>query len=310
MLHLYSINLIKYERKYPAMNKICRFLAAGILLLLLLSGCAGPNSPSALESSSSGSSSSEPGSSIESSSEPEPSSQEESSSQTASSTPEAALPQTFTVQVVNEEGEPEPNLDVYIWYSAPTPKQPDLYDLFTAGLTDQQGLTRQFSDVPATNLILEVYNHSINSGNDEESAEEYPFTPEEIQAQNGKVTLVWHKQSYREASEANAIKIAFRVVDQDGNPVQNASVDFICTKNPSLDNTGKQIEKPENDEPLPMGGYTDADGYYFYSFPSNTEEHQRDGFQYRGTATAPDGRTAEGELTIDGGYTEITLTLE
>lgn len=195
------------------MNKICRFLAAGILLLLLLSGCAGPDSPSAPESSSSGSSSSEPGSSIESSSEPEPSSQEESSSQTASSTPEAALPQTFTVQVVNEEGEPEPNLDVYIWYSAPTPKQPDLYDLFTAGLTDQQGLTRQFSDVPATNLILEVYNHSINSGNDEESAEEYPFTPEEIQAQNGKVTLVWHKQSYREASEANAIKIAFRVVD-------------------------------------------------------------------------------------------------
>ena len=292
------------------MNKICRFLAAGILLLLLLSGCAGSNSPSVPESSSSGSSSSEPGSSIESSSEPEPSSQEESSSQAVPSAPEAALPQTFTVQVVNEEGEPEPNLDVYIWYSAPTPKQPDLYDLFTAGLTDQQGLTRQFSDVPATNLILEVYNHSINSGNDEESAEEYPFTPEEIQAQKGEVTLVWHKQSYREASEANAIKIAFRVVDQDGNPVQNASVDFICTKNPSLDNTGKQIEKPENDEPLPMGGYTDADGYYFYSFPSNTEEHQRDGFQYRGTATAPDGRTAEGELTIDGGYTEITLTLE
>ena len=215
------------------MNKICRFLAAGILLLLLLSGCAGPDSPSAPESSSSGSSSSEPGSSIESSSEPEPSSQEESSSQTASSTPEAALPQTFTIQVVNEEGEPEPNLDVYIWYSAPTPKQPDLYDLFTAGLTDQQGLTRQFSDVPVTNLILEVYNHSINSGSDEESAEEYPFTPEEIQAQNGKVTLVWHKQSYREASEANAIKIAFRVVDQDGNPVQNASVDFICTKIPA-----------------------------------------------------------------------------
>lgn len=299
------------------MNKICRFLAAGILLLLLLSGCAGPDSPSAPESSSSGSPSIESSSEPEASSLPEASSQDEassktssSSSQTASSTPEAALPQTFTVQVVNEEGEPEPNLDVYIWYSAPTPKQPDLYDLFTAGLTDQQGLTRQFSDVPATNLILEVYNHSINSGNDEESAEEYPFTPEEIQAQNGKVTLVWHKQSYREASEANAIKIAFRVVDQDGNPVQNASVDFICTKNPSLDNTGKQIEKPENDEPLPMGGYTDADGYYFYSFPSNTEEHQRDGFQYRGTATAPDGRTAEGELTIDGGYTEITLTLE
>ena len=288
------------------MNKICRFLAAGILLLLLLSGCAGPDSPSAPESSSSGSPSIEP-----SSSQDEASSKTSSSSpQTASSTPEAALPQTFTVQVVNEKGEPEPNLDVYIWYSAPTPKQPDLYDLFTAGLTDQQGLTRQFSDVPATNLILEVYNHSINSGNDEESAEEYPFTPEEIQAQNGKVTLVWHKQSYREASEANAIKIAFRVVDQDGNPVQNASVDFICTKNPSLDNTGKQIEKPENDEPLPMGGYTDADGYYFYSFPSNTEEHQRDGFRYRGTATAPDGRTAEGELTIDGGYTEITLTLE
>lgn len=294
------------------MNKICRFLAAGILLLLLLSGCAGPDSPSAPESSSSGSPSIESSSEPEASSLPEASSQDEASSKTSSSSPETASPQTqtFTVQVVNEEGEPEPNLDVYIWYSAPTPKQPDLYDLFTAGLTDQQGLTRQFSDVPATNLILEVYNHSINADSDEESAEEYPFTPEEIQAQNGKVTLVWHKQSYREASEANAIKIAFRVVDQDGNPVQNASVDFICTKNPSLDNTGKQIEKPENDEPLPMGGYTDADGYYFYSFPSNTEEHQRDGFRYRGTATAPDGRTAEGELTIDGGYTEITLTLE
>lgn len=288
------------------MNKICRFLVTGTLLLLLLSGCAGPTSSSAPESSSSGSPS------IESSSEPEPSSQEDPSSQAASSFPKAPLPQTqtFTVQVVNEEGEPEPNLDVYIWYFAPTPKQPDLYDLFTAGLTDQQGLTRQFTDVPATKLILEVYNHSINSESDEKSAEEYPFTPEEIQAQNGEVTLVWHKQSYREASEENAIKIAFRVVDQAGNPVQNASVDFICTKDPSLDNTGKQIEKPANDEPLPMGGYTDADGYYFYSFPSNTEEHQRDGFRYRGTATTPDGRTAEGELMIDGGYTEITLTLE
>ena len=288
------------------MNKICRFLVTGTLLLLLLSGCAGPTSSSAPESSSSGSPS------IESSSEPEPSSQEDPSSQAASSFPKAPLPQTqtFTVQVVNEEGEPEPNLDVYIWYFAPPPKQPDLYDLFTAGLTDQQGLTRQFTDVPATKLILEVYNHSINSESDEKSAEEYPFTPEEIQAQNGEVTLVWHKQSYREASEENAIKIAFRVVDQAGNPVQNASVDFICTKDPSLDNTGKQIEKPANDEPLPMGGYTDADGYYFYSFPSNTEEHQRDGFRYRGTATTPDGRTAEGELMIDGGYTEITLTLE
>lgn len=300
------------------MNKMCRFLVTGTLLLLLLSGCAGPTSSSAPESSSSGSSSSEPGSSIESSSElespslPEPSSQDEPSSQASSPAPEAPLPQTqtFTVRVVNEEGEPEPNLDVYIWYFAPTPKQPDLYDLFTAGLTDQQGLTRQFTDVPTTNLILEVYNHSINTDGDEKSAEKYPFTPEEIQAQNGKVTLVWHKQSYREASEENAIKIAFRVVDQDGNPVQNASVDFICTKDPSLDNTGKQIEKPANDEPLPMGGYTDADGYYFYSFPSNTEEHQRDGFRYRGTATTPDGRTAEGELMIDGGYTEITLTLE
>ena len=294
------------------MNKMCRFLVTGTLLLLLLSGCAGPTSSSAPESSSSGSSSSEPGSSIESSSEPEPSSQDEPSSQASSPAPEAPLPQTqtFTVRVVNEEGEPEPNLDVYIWYFAPTPKQPDLYDLFTAGLTDQQGLTRQFTDVPTTNLILEVYNHSINTDGDEKSAEKYPFTPEEIQAQNGDVTLVWHKQSYREASEENAIKIAFRVVDQAGNPVQNASVDFICTKNPSLDNTGKQIEKPANDEPLPMGGYTDADGYYFYSFPSNTEEHQRDGFRYRGTATTPDGRTAEGELMIDGGYTEITLTLE
>lgn len=288
------------------MNKICRFLVTGTLLLLLLSGCAGPTSPSAPESSSSGSPS------IESSSEPEPSSQEDPSSQAASSFPKAPLPQTqtFTVRVISEEGYPEPNLDVYIWYFAPTPKQPDLYDLFTAGLTDQQGLTRQFTDVPATKLILEVYNHSINSESDEKSAEEYPFTPEEIQAQNGEVTLVWHKQSYREASEENAIKIAFRVVDQAGNPVQNASVDFICTKNPSLDNTGKQIEKQENDKTLPMGGYTDADGYYFYSFPSNTEEHQRDGFRYRGTATTPDGRTAEGELMIDGGYTEITLTLE
>ena len=299
------------------MNKMCRFLVTGTLLLLLLSGCAGPTSSSAPESSSSGSSSSD-SSSIESSSElespslPEPSSQDEPSSQASSPAPKAPLPQTqtFTVRVVNEEGEPEPNLDVYIWYFAPTPKQPDLYDLFTAGLTDQQGLTRQFTDVPTTNLILEVYNHSINTDGDEKSAEKYPFTPEEIQAQNGDVTLVWHKQSYREASEENAIKIAFRVVDQAGNPVQNASVDFICTKNPSLDNTGKQIEKPANDEPLPMGGYTDADGYYFYSFPSNTEEHQRDGFRYRGTATTPDGRTAEGELMIDGGYTEITLTLE
>ena len=214
------------------MNKICRFLAAGILLLLLLSGCAGPDSPSAPESSSSGSSSSEPGSSIESSSEPEPSSQEESSSQTASSAPVAALPQTFTVQVVNEEGEPEPNLDVDIWYFAPTPKQPDLYEPFAFDITNQQGLTRQFTDVPATGLILEVYNHSISSGRNAESVEDYTFTLEEMQAQNGEVTLVWHKQSYREASEANTTKIAYRVVDQDGNPVQNARVVLQCTKKP------------------------------------------------------------------------------
>lgn len=294
------------------MNKIYRFMATGVLLLLLFSGCTTTASPSAPESSSSGSPSIESSSEPEASSLPEASSQDEASSKTSSSSPETASPQTqtFTVQVVNEEGEPEPNLDVDIWYFAPTPKQPDLYEPFAFDITNQQGLTRQFTDVPATGLILEVYNHSISSGRNAESVEDYTFTLEEMQAQNGEVTLVWHKQSYREASEENAIKIAFRVVDQAGDPVENAKVVTYCSKNPSLDNTGKQVEEDKNSTPSSAVGYTDVDGYYFYSFPSNTEEHQRDGYCYHGTATTLDGRTAEGELTIDGGYTEITLTLE
>lgn len=138
------------RKKVLVMNKIYRFMATGVLLLLLFSGCTTTASPSAPESSSSGSPSIESSSEPEASSLPEASSQDEASSKTSSSSPETASPQTqtFTVQVVNEEGEPEPNLDVDIWYFAPTPKQPDLYEPFAFDITNQQGLTRQFTDVP------------------------------------------------------------------------------------------------------------------------------------------------------------------
>lgn len=128
-------------------------------------------------------------------------------------------------------------------------------------------------------------------------------------ASDGIYTIVWHGESYREASEKCPVQMVFRVVDGEGNPVPNADITFYCSRNPAFEGTGKEIETDPSEPKLTAGGWTDADGRYFYAFPDQSSEHGRDGWGYYATATL-DGKTAEGELIVDGGYTELTLVLE
>ena len=298
------------------MKKIAILLLSGALLLSL-TGCGAPEGEDLSSSVASAvSEKSEPeevpstppdeGSSTESAD-----SKAETTSSEAASTPVPVVPQTmdFRCKVVDEEGNPAPNIMVILFSYAPTEVQPDLYDMFTSGQSNQEGLTPLFDDVPVEKMRLEMSNRSISHYAESGREEEIYVPAEDVLASDGIYTIVWHGESYREASEECPVQMVFRVVDGEGNPVPNADITFYCSRNPAFEGTGKEIETDPNELKLTAGGWTDADGRYFYAFPDESSEHGRDGWGYYATATL-DGKTAEGELIVDGGYTELTLVLE
>lgn len=88
----------------------------------------------------------------------------ETTSSEAASTPVPVVPQTmdFRCKVVDEEGNPAPNIMVILFSYAPTEVQPDLYEMFTSGQSNQEGLTLLFDDVPVEKMRLEMSNRSIS----------------------------------------------------------------------------------------------------------------------------------------------------
>ncbi len=216
--------------------------------------------------------------------------------------------------VVDQEGNPAPNIETTLSYYLPTKYDPDdpptdnspiHYEMLYAHYTDQNGLTPVYSDIPATLYEIRLSNHSLPH---EEEPEMYYVPAEELVQTKGLCTVTWHGESYRSASEQRTVAMAFRALNENGEPIVNAKVSFysIRDKNP---NSSDKYPDYGTELPIIITGWTDPDGRFYYAFPSASDEHVRDGFSYHGIIEAG-GKKAEGDITLDGGYTELVLTLK
>lgn len=289
------------------MRKLMVFMAA--MGILFLSGCTDNTEPSISKDSVS---------EIESSAVQEVP-PEESVDLEESPLPDAVVPdplQKMDIQicVVDQEGNPAPNIETTLSYYLPTKYDPDdpptdnspiHYEMLYAHYTDQNGLTPVYSDIPATLYEIRLSNHSLPH---EEEPEMYYVPAEELVQTKGLCTVTWHGESYRSASEQRTVAMAFRALNENGEPIVNAKVSFysIRDKNP---NSSDKYPDYGTELPIIITGWTDPDGRFYYAFPSASDEHVRDGFSYHGIIEAG-GKKAEGDITLDGGYTELVLTLK
>ena len=233
--------------------------------------------------------------------------------------PDAVVPDPLKkmdiqICVVDQEGNPAPNIETTLSYYLPTKYDPDdpptdnspiHYEMLYAHYTDQNGLTPVYSDIPATLYEIRLSNHSLPH---EEEPEMYYVPAEELVQTKGLCTVTWHGESYRSASEQRTVAMAFRALNENGEPIVNAKVSFysIRDKNP---NSSDKYPDYGTELPIIITGWTDPDGRFYYAFPSASDEHVRDGFSYHGIIEAG-GKKAEGDITLDGGYTELVLTLK
>lgn len=289
------------------MRKLMVFMAA--MGILFLSGCT-DNTESSISKDSV--------SEIESSAVQEVP-PEESVDLEESPLPDAVVPdplQKMDIQicVVDQEENPAPNIETTLSYYLPTKYDPDdpptdnspiHYEMLYAHYTDQNGLTPVYSDIPATLYEIRLSNHSLPH---EEEPEMYYVPAEELVQTKGLCTVTWHGESYRSASEQRTVAMAFRALNENGEPIVNAKVSFysIRDKNP---NSSDKYPDYGTELPIIITGWTDPDGRFYYAFPSASDEHVRDGFSYHGIIEAG-GKKAEGDITLDGGYTELVLTLK
>ena len=289
------------------MRKLMVFMAA--MGILFLSGCT-DNTESSISKDSV--------SEIESSAVQEVP-PEESVDLEESPLPDAVVPdplQKMDIQicVVDQEGNPAPNIETTLSYYLPTKYDPDdpptdnspiHYEMLYAHYTDQNGLTPVYSGIPATLYEIRLSNHSLPH---EEEPEMYYVPAEELVQTKGLCTVTWHGESYRSASEQRTVAMAFRALNENGEPIVNAKVSFysIRDKNP---NSSDKYPDYGTELPIIITGWTDPDGRFYYAFPSASDEHVRDGFSYHGIIEAG-GKKAEGDISLNGGYTELVLTLK
>ena len=289
------------------MRKLIVFMAA--MGILFLSGCT-DNTESSISKDSV--------SEIESSAVQEVP-PEESIDLEESPLPDAVVPDPLKkmdiqICVVDQEGNPAPNIETTLSYYLPTKYDPDdpptdnspiHYEMLYAHYTDQNGLTPVYSDIPATLYEIRLSNHSLPH---EEEPEIYYVPAEELVQTKGLCTVTWHGESYRSASEQRTVAMAFRALNENGEPIVNAKVSFysIRDKNP---NSSDKYPDYGTELPIIITGWTDPDGRFYYAFPSASDEHVRDGFSYHGIIEAG-GKKAEGDISLNGGYTELVLTLK
>ena len=237
------------------MRKLMVFMAA--MGILFLSGCT-DNTESSISKDSV--------SEIESSAVQEVP-PEESVDLEESSLPDAVVPdplQKMDIQicVVDQEGNPAPNIETTLSYYLPTKYDPDdpptdnspiHYEMLYAHYTDQNGLTPVYSDIPATLYEIRLSNHSLPH---EEEPEMYYVPAEELVQTKGLCTVTWHGESYRSASEQRTVAMAFRALNENGEPIVNAKVSSysIRDKNP---NSSDKYPDYGTELPIIITGWTD-----------------------------------------------------
>lgn len=226
---------------------------------------------------------------------------------------------SLNVRVVNEDGNPSPNIAVTVRDTFAETEGIDVVDVWIGvSLTDATGyVNRPFKDLPVMPICITLENRSIPASDPLRFQEHY-YTAEEVAALPEELTLTFEGPNYVEATEELCPTILeFRVTDEAGQPLANASVEFYCSLNPNNGKDGKFLDDYpvldniegvwEGDKVLTAGGYTDADGVYLYGFQS--QAGSRDGFCYIARASYNGKTGPQKEVELSGGRTVLELTV-
>lgn len=226
---------------------------------------------------------------------------------------------SLTVRVVDEEGNPSPNIAVAVRDTFAETEGMDVVDVWNeVSLTNATGyVNRSFKDLPVMPICITLENRSIPAS-DSLRFQEHFYTAEEVAALPEELILTFEGPNYMEATEELCPTVLeFRVTDEAGQPLANADVEFYCSLNPNNGKDGKFLDDYpvldniegvwEGDKVLTAGGYTDANGVYLYGFQSPAGN--RDGFRYIARASYNGKTGPQQEVELKGGRTVLELTV-
>lgn len=226
---------------------------------------------------------------------------------------------SLTVRVVDEEGNPSPNIAVAVRDTFAETEGMDVVDVWNeVSLTNATGyVNRSFKDLPVMPICITLENRSIPASDPLRFQEHY-YTAEEVAALPEELTLTFEGPNYIEATEELCPTVLeFRVTDEAGQPLANADVEFYCSLNPNNGKDGKFLDDYpvldniegvwEGDKVLTAGGYTDANGVYLYGFQSKAGS--RDGFRYIARASYNGKTGPQQEVELKGERTVLELTV-
>lgn len=225
---------------------------------------------------------------------------------------------SLTVRVVDEKGNPSPNISVTVGEAFEKMEGISVTDSWGENWTTNiNGITNPFENMPVMPICIMLENRSIPASDPLRFQEHY-YTAEEVAALPEELTLTFEGPNYVEATEELCPTILeFRVTDEAGQPLANADVEFYCSLNPNNGKDGKYLDDYpvldniegvwEGDKVLTAGGYTDADGVYLYGFQS--QAGSRDGFRYIARASYNGKTGPQKEVELSGGRTVLELTV-
>ncbi len=225
---------------------------------------------------------------------------------------------SLTVRVVDEEGNPSPNISVTVGEAFEKMEGISVTDSWGENWTTNiNGITNPFENMPVMPICIMLENRSIPASDPLRFQEHY-YTAEEVAALPEELTLTFEGPNHIEATEELCPTVLeFRVTDEAGQPLVNADVEFYCSLNPNNGKDGKFLDDYpvldniegvwEGDKVLTAGGYTDANGVYLYGFQSKAGS--RDGFRYIARASYNGKTGPQEEVELKGGRTVLELTV-
>lgn len=225
---------------------------------------------------------------------------------------------SLTVRVVDEEGNPSPNISVTVGEAFEKMEGISVTDSWGENWTTNiNGITNPFENMPVMPICIMLENRSIPASDPLRFQEHY-YTAEEVAALPEELTLTFEGPNYIEATEELCPTVLeFRVTDEAGQPLANADVEFYCSLNPNNGKDGKFLDDYpvldniegvwEGDKVLTAGGYTDANGVYLYGFQSKAGS--RDGFRYIARASYNGKTGPQQEVELKGERTVLELTV-
>ena len=150
---------------------------------------------------------------------------------------------SLTVRVVDEEGNPSPNISVTVGEAFEKMEGISVTDSWGENWTTNiNGITNPFENMPVMPICIMLENRSIPASDPLRFQDHY-YTAEEVAALPEELTLTFEGPNYIEATEELCPTVLeFRVTDEAGQPLANADVEFYCSLNPNNGKDGKFLD--------------------------------------------------------------------